>query len=220
MSTRARAVAFALTVLAMAEPARAQPPDAAVRRKYPYDSDMFKIERARCEERHDGPACYGAAVLFDWSPSPYYDGEPLDAEQLRDQIALHQRGCDLGYEQSCVELAKHFALGTGVPRDEDRARQLAARACDAKPDGWTDARGQYYGAVGAGCVVLSQLTADPKRVRELLTRACQVGYRGAKGQIFTNDWMPGYPGYVDACGSPHLGERLRPHRQPSPAKRR
>ena len=112
----------------------------------------------------------------------------------------------------CVRLARHLALGWGLPRDVDRARKLAARACESRAEGWSNEDGQYYVVVGEGCLMSSQLTEDPQRVRPLLERVCEVGYVGFKRVIY-NVWMPGYPVYEGACGSPRLGQPARARRR-------
>ncbi|HEY5934311.1 MAG TPA: hypothetical protein VIU61_06750, partial [Kofleriaceae bacterium] len=42
----------------------------------------------------------------------------------------YDRGCKGGESSGCVNLALLYRDGTGVPRDEDRARQLIKRACE------------------------------------------------------------------------------------------
>lgn len=112
--------------------------------RYPYASPTFAAQRMSCEHG-DARACVEAAGQFAWSVDQ--DRAPLSAQQLHDRAALYARGCELGAQDGCVQLAKALAAGDGVPKDEARARTLADAACK--------------GHEPEGCVVSSWLAQDP-----------------------------------------------------------
>ncbi len=80
------------------------------------------IYRAACDGRL-GEGCHRLARLR------YGDGAVADAAKLL------ARGCKDGHARSCEALAVMYRTGQGVPRDEQHAQRLFARACRDGADG-------------------------------------------------------------------------------------
>ena len=81
--------------------------------------------RDRCD-KGDGKGCHLLAELnrFErFGPGRTYP------KNLPRAVELYQRGCDLGFDMSCSELAGMLRDGKGIPRDAARAAALDRRAC-------------------------------------------------------------------------------------------
>jgi TPR repeat protein len=81
--------------------------------------------RDRCD-KGDGKGCYLLAELNRFGrfgPGRTYP------QNLPRAVELYQRGCDLGFDVSCSELAGMLRAGKGIPRDAARAAALDRRSC-------------------------------------------------------------------------------------------
>lgn len=84
-------------------------------------------------------------------------------------IARLTSACEAAIAPACSMLASAYDNGTGVPRDDAKAVQLARGACDAGQQSACViyARAMLFGDHG--------VTRDPKRTRELAAVACERG---------------------------------------------
>jgi hypothetical protein len=90
-------------------------------------------------------------------------------------------------------VALAYALAGGYGRDSvdmTRAKALAERYCLGAPE---------RDEVGPACVILAQITPEPKRMRELLARACDYHWWGIKHSLFGGYWLPGQPSFHTNC---------------------
>jgi len=86
--------------------------------------------------------------------------------QLPDAIAAYRKAADRGSTSAMVEFGVLLATGSGVPKDEARARRLFERAAEAgNPRGVSN-----LAALGNG----AGATTDPVKARVLLTKAAQT----------------------------------------------
>jgi len=86
--------------------------------------------------------------------------------QLPDAIAAYRKAADRGSTSAMVEFGVLLATGSGVPKDEARARRLFERAAEAgNPRGVSN-----LAALGNG----GGATTDPVKARALLTKAAQT----------------------------------------------
>ena len=90
-------------------------------------------------------------------------------------------------------MALAYALAGGYGRDSvdmTRAKALAERYCLGAPE---------RDEVGPACVILAQITPEPKRMRELLARACDYHWWGIKHSLYGGYWLPGQPSFHTNC---------------------
>src|SRR5215813_4382182 len=86
--------------------------------------------------------------------------------QMPDAIAAYRKAADKGSTSAMVEFGVLLATGSGVPKDEARARRLFERAAEAgNPRGVSN-----LAALGNG----AGATTDPVKARVLLTKAAQT----------------------------------------------
>jgi hypothetical protein len=152
--------------------------------RYPYRSPSFVQERRLCEHG-DARECLRAAGGFDWAP--HYDNAPLTEAQQKDRWDLFDRACQLGAQEGCVRQAVLLKV-KGV--DLERARSLAEHACELREP--------------HGCMVLADLVTDGAQIRKLYRRACELGYFGAKGRLYSAN-----PRYESHCFGSSLGKPIR-----------
>lgn len=96
-------------------------------------------------------------------------------QQLPEAISAYRKAADKGSTAAMVELGTLFATGSGVPKDQDQARKLFARAADA---------GNPRGATNLAALSNSGGTpADPAEARALLSRAAETNSAEAQYQL-------------------------------------
>jgi uncharacterized protein len=108
----------------------------------------------------DGEGCYALA-------------EQLGDEQPKREVALLDRGCELGEARACARSGDHHASGKYVRRDPKRAAQAWQTACDTGDEGAAAACNSLADALEDG-----RLPRDPDRAAKLKARADQLGEEG------------------------------------------
>jgi uncharacterized protein len=95
--------------------------------------------------------------------------------QLPDAIGAYRKAADKGSTSAMVELGVLLATGAGVPRDEEQARKLFARAAEGgNPRGVTNLAALGNGGGGA---------SDPVKARALLAKAAEANSAEAEYQL-------------------------------------
>jgi TPR repeat protein len=125
---------------------------------------------ARCFELaqglDDGAAkqtAFMRACDLDAAGGCIYAGRALVKTDPAAATRLYQRGCDLGGEVACFQLAESYLNGTGVTKDLDRARKLFTATCDKRN--------------AEACAFASDLfetAKDRPRAMELARKACEL----------------------------------------------
>ncbi|HHH11670.1 MAG TPA: sel1 repeat family protein, partial [Sorangium sp.] len=90
----------------------------------------------------------------------------------RDEIALHQRACDLGHGSACGFLGMRYVRGSGVKKDVARGIGILERSCDAGKalDCWWLAQVYEKGEA---------TPRNPRARASALSRGCRGGYANA-----------------------------------------
>ncbi|MEO8703941.1 MAG: tetratricopeptide repeat protein [Kofleriaceae bacterium] len=126
----------------------------------------------------DGTRCFELAQSLDGAPKQaafmracdlkaaggcIYAGRALAKTDPTAAAQLYQRGCDLGGNVGCFQLAESYLNGTGVTKDVARARALFVTSCEK--------------ANAEGCAFASDLFEEAKdrpRATELALKACEL----------------------------------------------
>jgi TPR repeat protein len=96
-------------------------------------------------------------------------------QQMPAAIASYRKAADKGSTAAMIALGSLYATGTGVPKDEDQARQLFERAASAgNPNGTTNLVA-LFGAAGS--------SSDPAQARALLSKAADANSAEAQFQL-------------------------------------
>lgn len=116
----------------------------------------------QCED--DVPfACFRMGVAHTYGR---FDLEKDDAAAVR----YFEKACDLDFATACHDAGAYYAVGSGVPLNPLRARQLYDRGCEL---------GGILGCTAAG---LSYRKVEPKNAytaRKRFARGCELGDAGA-----------------------------------------
>lgn len=82
-------------------------------------SRAAKLRERACEGGL-GASCAELARLYDQG----------DKQDIPRAVSLEERACDLAFTPACVRLARWYTDGTNVPKNEERAQQYKAKACN------------------------------------------------------------------------------------------
>lgn len=119
-------------------------------------TDQLRVE---CDRGARG-ACFLVAGRYKFGASD----TPKDPAQ---SVHYHERSCQLGVTEACVQLGYLYVKGFGVPADPSRAFSLFSDACSARHANGCDSLGEAY-EKGWG------VTIDPQRARESYAKAREL----------------------------------------------
>lgn len=148
-------------------------------------------ERLTAECPKSGPSCYQLGFIHTFGK-----GVPVDYARARE---VFTRGCEARSGLSCYAVGYLIQRGFGAPPDEAAALPYHERACDQfdSADGCHD----------AGAILADRPGADPARLEQLATRACQLSteqcdlkaYLLTTGKTGPKDEKLATETYLEAC---------------------
>jgi TPR repeat protein len=97
----------------------------------------------------------------------YKLGTPDTPKDPAQSVHYHERSCELGVTEGCVQLGYLYVKGSGVPADPARAFALFNDACNAQHANGCDSLGEAY-EKGWGTAV------DPQKAQDSYAKACQL----------------------------------------------
>jgi hypothetical protein len=166
------------------------PPDALVERQWRLASDQLD---PLCR-RGEGAACYALGAMND----ALLD-RPIKPKLFDRGLGprLYAQACELSEAKGCKDLGMAQIRGRGTGVDRTAAASSLRKACDLLD--------------GEACVVLSQITTDPKHAAALIREACLKGMRGPTGEIFTNVGLSEYPQSFTCSGARRSNAKTPKH---------
>ena len=141
---------------AAAPPAAASSPGATDESGDEMTTEQLEVE---CERGARG-ACFLLAGRYKLGAR----GTPKDPAK---SVHYHERSCDLGVTEGCVQLGYLYVKGFAGPPDPSRGFTLFADACDRQSANGCDSLGEAY-EKGWG------VPPDPQKAREAFAKACQL----------------------------------------------
>ena len=91
----------------------------SVRRSVKVAAQLFEIG---CKAG-DAVGCSTLAYIHE-------QGEGEVPQDLREAARLYKVGCDGGFMAGCTHLAQMYLTGSGIRRNQNKARQLLNKACE------------------------------------------------------------------------------------------
>jgi TPR repeat protein len=130
-----------------------------------------------CQRDREGGVCNAAGVLY------------AHRDETKTVVA-YTKGCELGVQPSCTNLAYRYVMGISVEKDLERAEKLYKGACEGEDPGGCSELAAFY--------IHTERDVPFQTLISLFTRACDAGWPGGctgGGRLYMDGTFvpPDYP---------------------------